>query len=445
MSTNLYCFRQYTYMEARIKAFRDRFKKRESIVPPGIGLIGTPGIGKLIPIRLFIQARQPFREDNLSCLLSYPTLQLALSQPTVCFWKGDFFVFTTEGVHKIYSPPYFGMGWKFVVFLVDADRQNPLRGLMVETVLFVVAASSPNPALRQFIKHPAGLSQEFVINPPDRDELVTVLVNHSSPFALLTFFSLRDRNLPNVSGPDIKSAISTYGYNIRVLIQVLALGSENVDRLIANKVDQLTTVDIRSLVKLQRDSAESVADSLILRRCPKQPEAGTLAYFTSDVVKNVVGSCAIWKALVHIHGKKLYSKATNMTEFFHRVPGMAPTAGRLWKSICHTKVSEGGTFIFREMCEDVNGMLALLADPISIYIRQMEPLQYGSADNLSAATLHRKYLQPSASDNCTFDSLFFHGDTGIGPQMTLAPMHTLNPKGLQELHKRLGKRTANET
>lgn len=72
MGTNLYYFRQYIYMEDRIKAFRDRFKKHQGI-PPGVGLIGTPGIGKPVPIHLFIQARQPFREDHLSCLLSHPT------------------------------------------------------------------------------------------------------------------------------------------------------------------------------------------------------------------------------------------------------------------------------------------------------------------------------------------------------------------------------------
>ena len=36
-----------------------------------------------------------------------------------------------------------------------------------------------------------------------------------------------------------------------------------------------------------------------------------------------------------------------------------------------------------------------------------------SADILSVATRHEKYLQPSASNNHTFDSVFFHGDNGI--------------------------------
>ena len=53
----LYCFRQYSYMEQRIDAFRkhheDRITPEGSGIPPGIALIGSPGIGELVLFHLF--------------------------------------------------------------------------------------------------------------------------------------------------------------------------------------------------------------------------------------------------------------------------------------------------------------------------------------------------------------------------------------------------------
>src|SRR5258706_3252257 len=46
----LYCFRQYSYMERRVDAFREHHKN--SGIPPGLAIIGTPGIGELIPFHL---------------------------------------------------------------------------------------------------------------------------------------------------------------------------------------------------------------------------------------------------------------------------------------------------------------------------------------------------------------------------------------------------------
>ena len=202
--------------------------------------------------------------------------------------------------------------------------------------------------------------------------------------------------------------------------------------------------DIKSMIKLEVDSAKNVAHSLILTRCLNQPKVGTDAYLSSDAVKNEVASRAVWKTLVHFHGKKLYSDATSMTDLFRRVPGMAPTAGWLWESICHTKICEGGTFNLRHMYVDEHDMLMPSPGYISVDIRKMEPIQYASAD-ISIAIHSKTYFYPSASNNRTFDSFFFLGNIGIGLQMTLAPTHTLNTKGLLELHKRLGKKSEKET
>lgn len=50
----LYCFLQYAYMEQRIDNFRRLHTDRVGEgIPPGLSLIGTPGIGELVPIHLF--------------------------------------------------------------------------------------------------------------------------------------------------------------------------------------------------------------------------------------------------------------------------------------------------------------------------------------------------------------------------------------------------------
>ena len=52
----LHCFCQYTYMEQRIDAFRGYHKQMISSVgsgiPPGVAIIGSPGIGELVLFHL---------------------------------------------------------------------------------------------------------------------------------------------------------------------------------------------------------------------------------------------------------------------------------------------------------------------------------------------------------------------------------------------------------
>jgi len=47
----VYFFKQYEYMEERVGAFRENWAKRgstEAPLPPGVALLGNPGIGKLV-------------------------------------------------------------------------------------------------------------------------------------------------------------------------------------------------------------------------------------------------------------------------------------------------------------------------------------------------------------------------------------------------------------
>ena len=57
---DLYCFvsaSTYSYMEGRIDAFREhhmhRITSKGSGMPPGLALIGNPGIGELVLFHLF--------------------------------------------------------------------------------------------------------------------------------------------------------------------------------------------------------------------------------------------------------------------------------------------------------------------------------------------------------------------------------------------------------
>jgi len=120
----------------------------------------------------------PYRPNILSGKTTFITYylarELARAQPTVYFRAGRFHIFTKDGVHLIQEEPHFGNGWKFMTCLVDADIQYPPP---VETtkhsLLFVLAASSPKPDHRRWVKR-RPLTQEYVLNPPSQDELVKV-------------------------------------------------------------------------------------------------------------------------------------------------------------------------------------------------------------------------------------------------------------------------------
>jgi hypothetical protein len=49
----LYIFDQYSFTMQRIDCFRQKHNDPNSL-PPGLAIVGTPGIGELFPIHLFI-------------------------------------------------------------------------------------------------------------------------------------------------------------------------------------------------------------------------------------------------------------------------------------------------------------------------------------------------------------------------------------------------------
>jgi len=86
--------------------------------------------------------------------------------------------------------PLFGAGWEFMTFLVDTDVQfPPLEDTMIHSVLFVLAASSPRPDHRRWVKQ-RPFSQEYILNPPSQDELVEVSVRSFVPSLLCSHSSV---------------------------------------------------------------------------------------------------------------------------------------------------------------------------------------------------------------------------------------------------------------
>ena len=180
----LYCFGQYSYMEQRIDAFREyhRITSGGSGIPPGLALIGSPGIGELVLSHLFKNLNN--FSGKTSFLLYYLVREFAHAQPTAFFIHPLFYVFTEEGVHIMRKLPRFGSAWKFMTCLVDADPLHPPPSyLMMESGLFVLAVSSTGLDHHYWVKQ-RSMSQQFALNPPTQDELVQVLVWSFIPFAL---------------------------------------------------------------------------------------------------------------------------------------------------------------------------------------------------------------------------------------------------------------------
>jgi len=124
-----------------------------------------------------------------------------------------------------------------------------------------------------------------------------------------------------------------------------------------------------------------------------------------------------------------------MLELFRRIPETASSAGWLWESLCHKRLSAGGTFPVKMMVS-TGGHLTPSDKTASITLPPLETCCYEPTDDTTEA---KHYYLPRASNNPTFDSFFYLGDSGVGLQMTLGSSHSLRPRGLQLLYGRLKK------
>ena len=227
-----------------------------------------------------------------------------------------------------------------------------------------------------------------------------------------------------------------YGRNMRGLVEVLCHGPGFLESDIASKINPLETVTLSDLIRRDAESAGEMSHTLILSRCLDQPQPGTNEYATSDVLSSIVASHAVWKALVSRRGRKVYSEIANMLDLFRRVPEMAPSAGWLWESLCHSSISSGGTFSLTEMTEQ-DSSLVPSDQVINLLVQQLDAEYFETgATNKSTSDPHKYYI-PNHGNNPTFDAFFHHEDVGVGLQMTLGRSHMLKAKGLLMLHKRL--------
>ena len=173
----IFIFSQYEYIEERIENFRKLHK--DDRILPGVALIGTPGIGEW---SLSTSSQRPNNLSGKTTFLAYFLIrELMRAHPIIYFAYRRFYIFTEAGVYHFKEEPVFGPGWQNTVCLVDADSENAPDYLMVGSrPLFLLAASSPRPGDRRWIKK-REKSKQFVLNPPRQDELVKVLVRSFIP------------------------------------------------------------------------------------------------------------------------------------------------------------------------------------------------------------------------------------------------------------------------
>ena len=237
--------------------------------------------------------------------------------------------------------------------------------------------------------------------------------------------------------PEIQWAISNYGYNIRSLIQVLDFGPATLESEIASKIDPIQPATLVNLIKHDAESATNVSHSLVVSRCVEQPAPGTDKYLGSDILSSAIASPAVWRLLLEIRGRKVYSEQINILDLFRRIPEMASSAGWLWESLCHTFISKGGNFTLSAMDETEQTLVpSNRTTPLSL--ARLDPLYFASNDTLQMTCDPSKYFVPIHGNNPTFDSFLHHQSVGVGFQMTLGRNHTLNSDGLRMLNRRLG-------
>lgn len=237
--------------------------------------------------------------------------------------------------------------------------------------------------------------------------------------------------------PEIRNAILNYGYNIRSLIQVLDSGPDSLEAEIASKIDPLVSATLVNLIRHDAENSVDMSHSLIVSRCLEQPAPGTDKYLSGDVLHSAIASPTVWRLLLNIRGRKVYSEQTNILELFRKIPEMASSAGWLWESLCHSIISKGGKFTLRGM-DEIDKALVPSDRTTILSLERLEPLYFTSSDSLKFTSGLHNYFVPTYGNNPTFDSFFHLQSVGVGFQMTLGRTHTLNPKGLRMLNGRLG-------
>jgi hypothetical protein len=260
-----------------------------------------------------------YTSDNLSgkttFLVYYLARELTLAKPTVYISSVGTYIFTKDGVHLINQEPYFGKGWASQTCLVDADMNHGLpENTMTRSQMFVLSASSPRLDHRRWVKQRT-FSQEFVLNPPSRKELIDVLVQSRVP----------PRSAHTVQSLSYEEAhsprICYWPCDLRVRVQHADPDSSPERRSHQSRAGYQTKgwwtsfVNLSSLMRLDAENAGVVTHSLLVSRSPDQPQPGSTQYLVGDVLQPAVASPAVWKKLLG----KCPTCSTSSAEFQRRL------------------------------------------------------------------------------------------------------------------------------
>jgi len=191
------------------------------------------------------------------------------------------------------------------------------------------------------------------------------------------------------------------------------------------------------------NNVELLADaphSIVTTVCIDQPKYGASAYLFSDTPAQTIAGRVAWGELLRTHGKAVYVELTHLFDTFSRVPQARGSAGWIWEQYVDKRITEGGTFTVRPIPPNPANPALPDQAPTEEETFTILPLTLHLFDDkvqLSATSDRSQYFIPNRNNNPTFDSFLYSETVGIGLQMTLSNTHSLKPKGLNKLYKRL--------
>jgi len=237
---------------------------------------------------------------------------------------------------------------------------------------------------------------------------------------------------------DIQDAFEEYGCNMRTLKAVLlAKEDAEVKEIIRQRINQLSLSDVHGMIDADTEVSSHASHSIITSLCLDQPTPDEERYERSDRVHRYVSSPAVWEALNDRHGELLYSEIKLTTGLSQRALETSPMAGYLWEAYCHARISAGGVFTLIPMAVRGTNLVPCHTMPKPITIGHLTRTKFGPGDPAASTQEDTKYYIPSASNNAIFNAFLFSKSKQIALQTTISSSHSLSPRALEGLDKRL--------
>jgi len=233
---------------------------------------------------------------------------------------------------------------------------------------------------------------------------------------------------------------------MRTLALVLSGNSEIVDKKISMAAVQTKPRDLRNFAASNLEAVTDASHTIVTTWHPKQPQPNESKYLSDDIPEQVIVSPIVMSALLHAHGKAIYSKLVHLLAIFSSIPEARASAGWIWEHWANAQISGGGDFILKPITfkqptgtttQSEPTSASDTTGPISIRIPPLKISLFDVKTRLSVTCNSDYYFIPASKNNATFDAFFHHKDNGIGLQMTLSDNHSLNADGLKKLYDRL--------